>query len=393
MLSWEFPPRVVGGISAHLYNLCSKLADLGVDTYVVTCDFPGAPDREEVNGAHIIRIDSYKTPSPDFATWDYLMNVNMQKEAAEVIRDIGGVDIIHAHDWLVANAGLGLKHIFRTPLVATIHATEIGRRNGLHSDYERMIHQTENWLTHEAWKVISCSWYMSSQVRWAFGLPSDRVVMIPNGVEAKDFETKFDRITFRSRFALSEEKIVLYVGRLVYEKGVQTLVNAIPKILSRVNAKFIIVGDGGMKEPLLNQVRNMGLSHKVLFAGFLDERNLKNLYRCADICVVPSLYEPFGITALEAMAAKTPLVVSDTGGLSEIVEQDRTGVKVYAGNADSLAWGVTRVLLDRGYAEWIKANAYAKVLQDYNWRGIATHTMALYEKIFEEYDAGKWKPT
>ncbi|HYB68148.1 MAG TPA: glycosyltransferase family 4 protein [Candidatus Acidoferrales bacterium] len=394
MLSWEFPPRTVGGIAAHLFYLSRELVKLGVDTYIVTCDFPGAPEREMVNGAHVMRVDSYKTPSPDFATWDSLMNVNMQKETATLISDLSRqVDIIHAHDWLVANAALGLKQIFRIPLVATMHSTEIGRRNGLHTDYERMIHQTENWLAHESWRIICCSQYMAQHVMWAYGLPQDRVIVIPNGVDASVYEKEFDSTEFRKRFALPEEKIVLYVGRLVYEKGVQTLVNAIPKILSRVNAKFVVVGDGGMKDHLMRQVANMRLSHRIMFTGFLDEESLRKLYQIADVCVVPSLYEPFGITALEAMAAKTPLVVSNTGGLSEIVEHDKTGTKVYAGNADSLAWGITRILLDPGYADWIKLNAYKKALEVYDWTRIAKETKEFYERVLKEYDSGSWKPT
>jgi glycosyltransferase involved in cell wall biosynthesis len=394
MLSWEFPPRTVGGISAHVYNLSRQLANIGVDTYVVTCDFPGAPEREEIDGVHIVRVDSYKTPSPDFATWDYLMNVNMQREAASLISSLdGGVEVVHAHDWLVANAAIGLKQIFRVPLVATIHSTEIGRRNGLHTNYEREIHQTENWLAHEAWKTVCCSQYMSSQVQWAYGLSADRVTVIPNGVDASVFEEDFTKPEFRKRFAVPDERIVLFVGRLVYEKGVQTLVNAMPKVLARVNAKFVVVGDGGMKDFLMGQVRSMRLAHKIFFTGFLDERSLRFLYRCADVCVVPSLYEPFGITALEAMAARTPVVVSDTGGLAEIVEHDKTGVKVYSDNADSLAWGITRVLLDSGYAEWLRSNAHSKALEVYNWRKIAVDTKALYQKIHEEFEAGSWKPT
>jgi len=346
-----------------------------------------------VNGAHVLRVDSYKTPSPDFATWDSLMNVNMQEEAATLISSLSGqVDIIHAHDWLVANAAVGLKHVFRIPLVATIHSVEVGRRNGLHTDYERMIHQTENWLAHESWRNICCSHYMSGQVRWAFGLSEDRVKVIPNGVDVTVFQKEFDRTEFRKRFASSDEKIVLFVGRLVYEKGVQTLMGAIPKILSRVNAKFVVVGDGGMMDSLKGQVANMRLAHKVMFTGFLSDEDLRRLYQVADVCVVPSMYEPFGITALEAMAAKTPLVASNTGGLSEIVEHDRTGTKVFPGNADSVAWGVTRVLLDLGYASWIKSNAYQKALQVYDWAKIAKQTKEFYEKVLEEYGRGSWKP-
>jgi len=393
MFSWEYPPRVVGGISPHVYYVSKNLAKNGVEIYVVTCDFPGAPSREVVDGVHVLRVDSYKNPAPDFATWIYLMNMNMRKEAAELIRNLDGeVDILHAHDWLVASATIGLKHVFRIPLVATIHSTEFGRRNGIHTDYERMIHETERWLTYEAWKVVCCSNYMVSHVAWVFGVPSDKLIMIPNGVNAADFQINFNKEEFRRKYALPEEKLVLFVGRLVYEKGAQVLIEAVPKILSKVNAKFVIVGDGYMRDPLLKRVQAMGLLHKVLFTGFVDDWTLKRLYNCADVCVVPSLYEPFGITALEAMASKAPLVASDTGGLSEIVEHDRTGVKVYVNNPDSLAWGVTRILLNPDYAEMLKENAYQKVLREYDWNGISIRLKNLYSVVREEYQRGSWKP-
>jgi glycosyltransferase involved in cell wall biosynthesis len=393
MLTWEFPPRIIGGISPHVYYLSKSLARNDVKVYVVTCDFPGAAQHEIVDGVEVFRIDSYKNPSPDFATWVYLMNVNMQKEAAALVNSVGGkVDVFHAHDWLVANAGIGLKHVFRKPLLVTIHSTEIGRRNGIHFDYERMIHETEAWLTYEAWKVICCSDYMVSHVRWAFGLPEDKVVMIPNGVNAEEYaKTEKDHLSrFRGKFALPEEKIVLFVGRLVYEKGVHVLINAVPKVLEKVKAKFIIVGNGYMKEQLSNLVKNRGLAHKVLFTGFVDDETLRKLQKCADVSVVPSLFEPFGIVALEAMAAKSPVVVSDTGGLSEIVEHDVTGVKVYANNPDSLAWGITRVLLNDAYANRIKTNAYEKVQEKYNWNKIAQRTKAVYEAVLNGCSKSVW---
>jgi glycosyltransferase involved in cell wall biosynthesis len=393
MLTWEFPPRIIGGISPHVYNLSRSLAKKGVKVYVVTCDFPGAPQHEVLDGVEVFRADSYKNPSPDFATWVYLMNVNMQKEAAAIVRSLDGkVDIFHAHDWLVADAGIGLKHVFRKPLLATIHSTEIGRRNGIHFDYERMIHETEAWLTYEAWKVVCCSNYMVSHVKWAFGLPEDKLVMVPNGVNVDVYsknETE-DIRQFRNKFALPEEKIVLFVGRLVYEKGVHVLVNAVPKVLEKVNAKFIIVGNGYMKEQLSNLIRNMGLSHKVLFTGFVDDDTLRKLQKCADVSVVPSLFEPFGIVALEAMAAKSPVVVSDTGGLSEIVEHDVDGIKVYANNPESLAWGITRVLTDEKHADWIRTNAFKKVREKYNWNEIANQTKRVYDIVLEEYSRSAW---
>jgi glycogen(starch) synthase len=393
MFTWEYPPRVIGGISPHVFFLSKSLAENGVKVYVVTCDFPGAPAHEVIDGVDVYRVDSYKNPAPDFATWVYLMNLNMQKEAAAIVNRLGGkIDVFHAHDWLVATAGIGLKHVFRKPLLVTMHSTEIGRRDGLHTDTEKMIHGTEAWLTYEAWKVVCCSDYMVSHVKWAFGLPGDKLVMIPNGVNTHVYEGSGEEAcdSFRARFALREEKIVLYVGRLVYEKGIHVLINAVPRVLEKVNAKFVIVGSGYMKEQLLNIVRSMRLEHKVLFLGFVDDETLRGLQRCADVSVVPSLFEPFGIVALEAMAAKSPVVVSDTGGLSEIVDHDVTGFKAYPNNPESLAWGITKILLDDAYRAYIRENAYRKVQEKYAWEKIALQTKQVYKGVLGEYSKSFW---
>jgi glycosyltransferase involved in cell wall biosynthesis len=392
-LSWEFPPRVIGGISPHVFYLSKSLAKNGVRVHVVTCDFPGASAHETIDGVEVYRVDSYKNPSPDFATWVYLMNLNMQKEAAAIAAKLDEkVDVFHAHDWLVATAGIGLKHVFRKPLLVTMHSTEIGRRDGIHTGTEKMIGETEAWLTYEAWKVICCSQYMVSHVKWAFGVPDDKLVMVPNGVNMHVYDeaARQDLKPFRSAFALPEEKLVLFVGRLVYEKGAQVLINAIPRILEKVNAKFVIVGSGYMKDQLSTIVRSMGLEHKVLFTGFVDEETLLKLQCCADVSVVPSLFEPFGIVALEAMAAKSPVVVSDTGGLGEIVDHDVTGVKVYPNSTESLAWGITKLLTDEKYRNSLRENAYKRIQEKYDWDKIAQHTKQIYEDVLGEYSKSFW---
>ena len=273
-----------------------------------------------------------------------------------------------------------------------MHSTEIGRRDGIRTSTEKMIHETEAWLTYEAWKVICCSDYMVSHVKWAFGLPDDKLVMVPNGVNTNVYENiqEQDCKPFRSAFALPEEKLVLFVGRLVYEKGAQVLINAIPRILEKVNAKFVIVGSGYMKEQLSTIVKSMGLEHKVLFTGFVDEETLLRLQSCADVSVVPSLFEPFGIVALEAMAAQSPVVVSDTGGLGEIVDHDLTGVKVYPNNTDSLAWGIAKVLVDEKFRNLIRENAYKKAQEKYDWDKIAQQTRRIYETVLGEYSKSFW---
>jgi glycogen(starch) synthase len=391
MLSWEFPPRIVGGIAPHVYDLSRALARRGNDVYVVTCDFPGARDRETIGGVNIIRVDSYRFPTPDFATWASMMNMNMKLAGAELMKSLGGRVLLHAHDWLVANACIGLKHMFRRPLVATIHSTEYGRRNGLHDDYQRLIHSTEAWLCREAWRVICCSRYMASQVSNVLGVPHGKVDVIVNATDPSRFEGPYDRDAFRARFAASSEKIVLYVGRLVHEKGVELLVDSIPLVLKSVDTKFVIVGEGYMKERLIKRMQELGIGGKTFFTGFLDDITVRLLFRTADVFVVPSLYEPFGIVALEAMAAMTPVVTTGVGGLGEIVEHNLTGVKVYP-SPESLAWGILQVLTNPDLANKLRMNAYRRVLSEFSWERIAEETEKLYQRVMDEYEAGVWKP-
>jgi glycogen(starch) synthase len=393
MFSWEYPPRIIGGIAPHVHDLSKALSELGSEVIIITCDFPGAPDRERVENVEVHRVDSYRSPTPDFASWTYTMNSNLQRYAAELLA--GGeepVDIIHAHDWLVAEAAIGLKHMFRIPMVATIHSTEYGRRNGIHTTYQRMIHETERWLTREAWRVICCSNYMASHISAVLGTPRENIVTIPNGVDLGNFAKPFDKEAFRRKYATPGERLILYVGRLVYEKGPSILIEAAHRVLRSIDAKFVLVGEGYLKDPLMRKVWDEGLGHKFYFTGFLDDPEVKLLYRTADVCVVPSLYEPFGIVCLEAMAAGTPVVVSDIGGLSEIIQHDRNGVTVYSGDPNSLAWGILRVLTDTAFAHRIAEEGLKKAKEVYTWDAIAKRTQELYQGVLSQYLAGSWKP-
>lgn len=394
MLSWEFPPRIIGGIAAHVHDLALALGQLNLDVKVITCDFPGAKDYEEIDGISVHRIDSYKYPTSNFASWVYMMNLNMQEYAIHLIRDEiekGKTCVLHSHDWLVAKVAIGLKHLFRIPLLATIHSTEHGRRKGIHSEYQRMIHQTELWLASEAWRVICCSAYMAEQVSQLFHVPLTRIDTIPNGVNAAQYATVPPSPTFKLQYADRNEKLVLYVGRLVYEKGVSVLVDAVNLVQQKSNAKFVIVGDGYMRDRLVDQARRVGAMNKMFFTGFLDEASVKKLYRVADVFVIPSLYEPFGIVALEGMASGAPLVASGVGGLAEIITHDETGVLVYPDNPESLAWGINRVLTDPGYAQWLRENALEHVITAYNWNAIAATTSTVYDQIVSEYLEGSWR--
>jgi glycosyltransferase involved in cell wall biosynthesis len=255
--------------------------------------------------------------------------------------------ILHAHDWLAHYSGAYLKHAYRLPLIATIHATEYGRNNGLHNDLQRYIASVEWQLSYEAWRVICCSWYMKGEVEFALQTPSDKIVVIPNGVDATKFEFKFDeaeRQAFRNNYAAPDEKILFFVGRMVREKGAHILLEALPKVrVVYPKVKLLIVG-GGYRDHLVQLANWLGIAPHVYFTGFVPDDVLLRIYRIADVAVFPSLYEPFGIVALEAMAARIPVVVSDAGGLKEVVEHNVTGVVTWLNNSDSLAWGILEVL-------------------------------------------------
>ena len=184
---------------------------------------------------------------------------------------------------------------------------------------------------------------------------------------------------------MDNEKIILFVGRLVYEKGVQNLIAAMPKILANYHdAKLVIAGKGPMLDELRGEVDYLGLGNKVYFTGYLNSKQCRQMYKCADIAVFPSTYEPFGIVALEAMLSGNPIVVSDIGGLNEIVDHCVNGMKSYAGNANSIADSILTLLFNQELAKSCVEKAQEKVRTQYNWTKIADDTHFIYEKAIAE---------
>ena len=379
MLTWEFPPRIVGGIARHCLGLSKALAKLGHEVYVITLEFPGAPLFEDVDGVKVHRV-LIELGHPNFIIWTFIFNHFMEKKVAELSRSVK-FDIIHIHDWLTAEAGVSSKHFLNKSLVSTVHSTEVGRSQGLHNPDSFLIDGIEWWMTYEAKRVIVCSNSVKWELESHFNLPHDKVTVIPNGVEISNFNLNINREKVKRRYGIKpNERIVLFIGRLVPQKGVDTLIKAVPLIIQRHrDAKILIAGDGWSRTYLEELAKSMGLGDHVRFLGFISDWELADLMVAADVLVVPSVYEPFGIVALEGMAAGTPVVATNIGGLSEIIEHDKTGVLVYPRNPESIAWGVNRVLSDHKYADWLVRNARRKVLEAYSWEEIAKRTVEVYE--------------
>lgn len=390
MLTWEYPPRIVGGISRVVHDLSHRLIKDGYDVTVVTYKDGDVPEFEEDGGVKVYRVENYMIHPNNFTDWVMQLNFNMIAKANQIILEQGKFDVIHAHDWLVAYAAKSLKNSYEMPIVSTIHATESGRNSGIHDDTQRYINDTEWMLTYESSEVIVNSKYMRNELQRLFGLPYEKINVIPNGVNLDTYEGVNRDLEFRREYARDEEKIILYIGRLVYEKGVQNLIGALPKILNYYNdAKLVIGGKGGMIEELKQQVTNLGLNDKVYFTGYLNSKQVKKMYKSADVAVFPSTYEPFGIVALEAMLAGTPTVVSDIGGLDEIVRHRENGMKAYAGNSNSIADSVLELLYNKELGAKVSKNAQSDVRQNFNWNKIAQDTYFAYEKAICQTVADK----
>ena len=390
MLTWEYPPRIVGGIARVVHDLSHRLIKDGHEVTVVTYKDGSAPYVEDDKGVKVYRVDNYMINPNNFIDWIMQLNFNMLSKANEIISKEGKFDVIHAHDWLVTYVAKALKESYNIPVVATIHATENGRNSGIHDETQRYINDTEWMLTYEATEVIVNSNYMKGELQRIFGLPFEKINVIPNGINLTNFSGVERDYDFRRQFAMDNEKIILYVGRLVYEKGVQNLIGAMPKILSNYHdAKLVICGKGGMMDELKQETRNLGIENKVYFAGYCDSKKVQKMYKCADIAVFPSTYEPFGIVALEAMLAGVPTVVSDVGGLNEIVEHGVDGMKSYAGNSNSIADSVLTLLFDAKLCSAVSKNAVKKVKEMYSWNKIAQDTHYVYEQAICQTEAQK----
>ena len=392
MLTWVYPPRVVGGIARVVYDLSKTLHKDGHDVTVITYREGDTPYFEDDKGIKVYRVDNYMINPNNFIDWILQLNFNMISKANEIIKEQGNFDVIHAHDWLVAYSAKTLKNSYNIPIVATIHATEAGRNSGIHDEQQRYINDTEWMLTYEAAEVVVNSNYMKNELQRLFGLPYDKINVIPNGVNLNLFNGIERDYSFRRKYAMDNEKIILFMGRLVYEKGIQHLISAMPKILEGYHdSKLVICGKGGMEDELRNQVKAMGIDNKVYFAGYMKGKDVQRMYKAADVAVFPSTYEPFGIVALEAMLSEKPIVVSDIGGLNEIVDHKKNGMKAYCGNPNSIADSILEVLYDYKLCADITRVAKNKVRNEYNWSKIAQDTHFAYQKAICQSMAEKQK--
>jgi len=383
ILSWEYPPLIEGGLARHVRKLAETLVKQGTEVHVLTrgLDHSGAQD---VEGVIVHRVAEPTRPRDldQFVAWVEHMNSDMLAAGVE-LGDRYDFDVVHGHDWLVASAGDHLARRFRCPLVVTIHATEYGRHQGWVDKHPQShIHGIEKWMANRADRVITCSAYMREHVADIYGLDERQVAVIPNGIDPSELIPVDDLDTLRGRFAEPHEQLVLLVGRLVYEKGFQLALEALPGLIERLgNVRFIVAGSGTAEHELREQASELGLDDHGSFLGWIGDDVLHSLYRIADLTVVPSIYEPFGLVALEAMASGCPCLVADTGGLREVVPSDETvGLRFRSRDPRSLGQMAERLLTDAALRDRLVAEASEHVLS-FDWGDVARQVDGVYDEL------------
>ncbi|MGI0079596.1 MAG: glycosyltransferase family 4 protein [Nitrososphaerales archaeon] len=384
MLTWEYPPRIVGGIARVVEGLSKSLYKMGVEVHVITNEMPGSPMEEIDEGVrvHRVRVDS---PAPNFHAWVLLMNHYFSKRAGLLSREVGGFDIVHAHDWLVLPSAAEAKNYSGSTLVSTLHSLEYRRAGGVNSLEGRMIESLEWWMTFDSSIVIVCSHSMKEDAKWKYQVPDEKIWVIPNGINPTKYSDSHpNRSEVRAKYGIGpSDKLILFVGRLTHQKGCEFLIRAIPSVAKFHNSRLIVVGDGYMRGELEREAGRTGEGWRTQFTGFIPDSEVRDLMLSSDLMAIPSIYEPFGVVALEAMAAGLPVVASDVDGLAEIVKHEENGILVYPRDPSSISWGISRLISDPQNARRLVGNAKRDVQIKYTWDAVAKLTLEGYRRILD----------
>lgn len=397
MLSWEFPPNSVGGIGRHVVELTPFLAGLPaadgpIQIDILTPGYAGGASVEAIT-PHLT-VHRIEMPPMDVRDLynSVIANNRCFVEAAVELSMAADYDLIHIHDWLTGMAGIVLKHRWKRPLIATIHATERGRHQGyVPSNTSAQIDQLDWKICFEAWRVIVCSQYMRHELNGFFGTPFDKIEVIRNGIHAPD-RAGFPPALLaelRNRYATNGEKLLFFVGRITHEKGLQVLLRAMPRILAdHPMTRLLVAGKNANKMwPLAYE---LNVERAVEFLDYISDYQRDAIYQIVDAAVFPSLYEPFGLVALEAMALDCNVIASDVGGLGEVVKHLENGLTVLPNDPQSIVWAVNQLFSDPAAAQIRRARGLEAVQTIYRWEKVAAQTAQLYQTILDERNTVEW---
>ncbi len=378
MLTWDFPPRQSGGTAAHVDGLSQALAAAGHDVVVLTVADRHADERAERTGAvRVFRasIDFPHIPDERFIALTSSANhafVQLMTDADSPLTD-WVPDVVHGHDWRIGWAADTLARRHDAPFVLTMHGTERVRHGGnLPKGEPTDVNSIEWWLAFRANRLIASTRFMVDQLVDGFELVPQQVVRIPNGIDPALWDGHDD--------PAARGPLIVSWGRVQYEKGFQVLARSMTTLRTLIpDVSCTIAGRGSYLPELQTQIDVEGVSDLIDLPGFLHDSALRGLINRAGCVVIPSLYEPFGLVALEALAAGAPLIVAHTGGLAELISGTDAGLTFEPGNPDDLARCVEMVLTDNDLAQRLTRNARALIEEKYAWHAIAESIAYVYD--------------
>ncbi|MCM3765284.1 glycosyltransferase family 4 protein [Neobacillus niacini] len=375
MLCWEYPPNVVGGLSRHVFSLSVHMAKMGYEVHVITAENDRLPAFELMDGVRVHRVKPINEMDRNFLSWIGGLNLAMSFKAERLAQEIR-FHLIHAHDWLVGAAAIALKELWSIPLLTTIHATEHGRNNGIHTETQQFIHEKEQQLIIASNQIIVCSEYMKEHLASVFNGVSDAIAIIPNGVEAPA-ATEDGAMLFLER---NKKEYIFSIGRIVKEKGFQTMIEA-ASIAKENNLDyfFVIAGKGPMLDTYRSQINERQLTNHIMFIGYITDEQRNALIAGSQLIVIPSLYEPFGIAALESMILGKPTIVSNTGGMKGIIKHLQTGLLMNPGDPESMIQQIQFLKENPIIAKEIGLKGREIVKSLYGWKRIASETARIME--------------
>jgi len=421
MLGWEFPPFISGGLGTACYGLTKALDQLGVKvTFVLprTVDSryathvrlltPESRLREGQAGVEEqlrnVTFRSILSPLRPYATGrssdkkieDLLRRRRQAAGAAGSEADVRGgldyagdlyrevhryaslavelaqeeeFDVIHAHDWMTYPAAVGVALMSGKPLVVHIHSTEFDR-SGEHVN--QVVYDIERQGLQRADKVIAVSQFTRGIVISRYGIPGDKVDVVYNGVE-RNGSWAVAPISIRR-----DEKIVLFLGRITMQKGPEYFLYAAKKVLEVMdNVKFVMAGSGDLMHHSVELAAQLGIGHKVLFTGFLRGGDVRRIYKMADLYVMPSVSEPFGIAPLEALDNDVPVIISKQSGVSEVLHH---ALKVDFWDVNEMANKMVAVLKYPPLQMTLRSHGNFEV-RKLRWRDAARRCLEIYQEM------------
>lgn len=350
MLATEYPPAKGFGLARYASELAKAMVEIGHEVHVLTCNYNEGISWYEQNGVFVHNLT--KLLPLQHYEWvgdTVLNNARMLELALNMDDENGPFDVIISHDWLASQTAKSLKNIFTIPWILIMHDTEIGKRQGKLSVHQKYIAEMERWSLSHADKIVTTCNFMVDEINRFYKVPKKAMHIIPCGVNTERFLSNTNIKDFRNLFAGGKEHLIFYAGRLSPIKGVEILFEAFSLLINHgINTRLVYAGDGVLKKVLEKRAIERNLQQRILYVGTLTDKTLGAFYQASDCVVVPSLYEPFGMVALEAASLGAEVIASRTGGLQETIKSCENITGVIPGRPEELSKEIYRKLESNG---------------------------------------------